>query len=338
MKRNALLPALCLLLTILSGCGSEPQSTLPVQTQPAQVQPEETTEPPTEPEPGSDLFRMELPVGFVLTDARDDRWVYSSPNAPEDPSTIVVELVAGDEEILTMSTEQYKKQLEVSATADEAVQRFRFIDLWKEKLDGFSTIVCEYNLVYSDYITHTFRYEVLGDKGNLVFTFTDATDGNEWLDLYMDSVSTILVVRSDGMGVDFSDLTLYRLDCGLRLYAQSSLVEHDAAGFTACLGNRNAIILFMADHKEANQLTGMDLEDYALLLRSTNQLDPFQTDALGNLYTTFYTTTEDGTSYFNMLFVKDIGEDFWVCQMACRAEDQEKYTPQFSLWASSITG
>ena len=338
MKRNAFLPALCLLLTILSGCGSGSQTGQPIQTQPVQTQPVETTVPPTEPEPGSELFRMELPEGFVLTDARDDRWVYSSPNAPEDPSTIVVELLAGDDDVLNMSTEQYRTQLEAITTADEAVQRFRFIDLWKENLDGFRTIACEYNLVYRNYITRTYRYEVLGDKGNLVFTFTDATDGNEWLDQYMDTVSTILVVRSDGMGVDFSDLTLYRLDCGLRLYAQSSLVEHDAAGFTACLGNRSAIILFMADHKETNQLTGMDLEDYALLLRSTNQLEPFQTDAFSNLYTTFYTTTEDGTSYFNMLFVKDTGEDFWVCQMACRAEDQEKYTQQFSLWASSITG
>lgn len=339
MKRTTLLPALCLLLAILSGCGSQPaETTQPVQTQPHQTEPVvETTQPATEPMDGTEHFRLQLPEGFVLSEESEDRWVYLSPDAPEDPSYITVELAPSQPEVLTMSASDYKKQLDVTKTGESDALRFKLIDIWTERVAGYTTVASEFNLVYADYITHAFRYEVVTDYANLILTLSDATDNNLWLTQFTSCAASLEITLSGGMSLDFTDLTLYELDCGVQLYAQPSLVEHDAAGFSACLGNRNAIILLMSDDKETNHLTGMDLEDYAQLLRTTNGLDKFQRDELDNLYTTFYTTTEDGTSYFNMLFVKDIGDHFWVCQMACTAEVQELYQSQFSLWASSIT-
>ena len=122
----------------------------------------------------------------------------------------------------------------------------------------------------------------------------------------------------------------------MEIYAEDGMELHDAPGFTACLGNRNVIILLMEDDKESNNLTTMDLNDYAKLLGQTNELEDFKTDIYGNLYTDFYSTDENGIEYYNMLCVKESQDSFWVCQIACMAEDQASYAREFSLWASSL--
>lgn len=338
MKQCRRMLALCLLLTILCGCGSDPvQTTAPAATTPAATLPPETTVPPTEPAPGSDKFRLELPEGYVLGAEQSDRYTYLSPDAPGDNSTVLVEILPLDESVLTMGTASYKKRIDVTKTEGSDALRFKLIDMWDDTVDGYKTVVSEYNLVYEDYISHIFRYEVVTDWANMIFTFTDNTDDNVWLDQFVDCVSTIrLIPNIDGLELDFSDLAIYDLDCGLRIFAQPGLREHEAEGFNDCLGNRDLIILFMADNKQTNHLTDMNLEDYAQLLRQTNDLRSFQRDLYDNLYTSFYTNDDSGAGYFNMIFLKETEEAFWVCQMACTAENQGRYEKEFPRWAASI--
>ena len=67
-----------------------------------------------------------------------------------------------------------------------------------------------------------------------------------------------------------------------------------------------------------------------------NDLKHFKWDTYGNLCTSFYSTDDNGMEYYNMICVKETEEDFWVCQMACAADDQAKYAKTFSLWAASV--
>lgn len=341
MKKFSLLLALCLMLSICSGCGSKPAETTaplsPVPTLPNMEPPVETT-PPTDPNAIDGKFTLDLPEGFEGGETENNRYEFLSPNAPEDHSSVTVELMALDESVLEMSTSEYKKRIDVTKTGKSDAKRFKLIDLWKETVDGWPAMVSEYNLVYDDYISHIYRYEIVCRSMNYVFTFDDASDGNDWLDHFEDMIDSVKLLQTEGgMDLNFSEMRQYELDCGLNLFAESGLMEMEAHGFTACLGSRSCILLFMADNKEANNLTDFTLEDYAQLLKRNNDLRSFKTDQYNNLYTTFYTNDESGTGYFNMLFVKETADAFWVCQMACVTELQGTYERDFPLWASSIT-
>lgn len=337
MKKRILLPALCLMLSILSACSKAPAETT-VPTLPPVTAPTETVPAVTEPLLGDGKFTMNLPRGFAETETSVSRWVYASPNAPEDHSSVSVELVPMEEQILSMTTAEYSQRIDVTKTGTSQAKRFKLIDLWQEEVDGFPAVVSEYNLVYDDYISHIYRYEIVCQGMNYVFTFDDASDGNDWLEHFSNMIDSVkLLYTEGGMELNFSEMTEYNLDCGLHLFAEAGLMELEAYGFQSCLGSRNCILLFLSDDKQANHLTGMRLEDYAQLLRQNNDLDTFSRDAYNNLYTSFRTTDEDGAEYYNMLFVKETEDTFWVCQMACPAVFQETYQREFPLWASSIT-
>lgn len=369
MKKISLLLALGLMLSICAGCGAKPAETTlpPVETTTAPVEtttaPPETTVPPTTEPPESVVidFAMELPEGFDASVVEENRTVYISPNAPMDLSTITVEKLEMDESVLTMTQEEFLTRFEApeetqptdeteeteetdpsessepSEPAQEYPEEVNFYSLETTEIDGWPALFCDYSLVYENRTAHVYRYEVVVNYNNYVFTFTDTTDANKWLGAYEACVPEIdLILDTEGIELDYSGLEHYTLDCGLELYAEQGLESHKVEGFTACLGNRNVIMLLMADDKQDNNLTGMTLDDYADLLRQTNDLDNFKWDTYGNLSVSFYSTDDNGISYYNVIALKETSEDFWVCQMACSADDQAEYARAFSLWASSV--
>lgn len=338
MKKFRALLALCLAVLLCTGCGSDPapETTAPIDTTPIQTEPPETTVPPTEPA-GFDntRFAITLPDGYTESPGEDNRFCFVSPE--DDHSSVEVEIIPREEGVLTMSANNYRKRIDTTKQAGSDAIRFKLIDIWSDQVDGWPCVVSEYNLVYEDYITHIFRYEIVCRYVNFIFTFTDGSDDNVWLDRFVDCVRTIGLNPTEGSsGQTYDGLTEYVLGCGLRIFAEAGLTRHGAAGFTECLGSRNTIVLLMADDKQTNHLTQMDLYGYGQLLRSTNDLGEFREDMYGNLYTSFYSASADGTEYFNMIFLKETEDAFWVCQMACTAGMQDQYEPEFPLWASSI--
>lgn len=375
MKKLSLLLALCLMLTIVSGCSGKPAETTLPQTETTTAPPETTTAPPettvpptTLPDPVVIDFTLDLPEGFEPVVVQDAITVFASPNAPMDTSTITVEKLPMDESVLTMSREEFTSRFELTPpdeptepeetgettepeeTADPAETTepeetapagptgYSLYSMAQMEIDGWPALYCDYTLSYAGYASHVYRFELVVNHNNYVFTFTDDTDSNVWLDSYEDCVLTIhMITDQEGIELDYSGLTHYALDCGLELYAEEGMEKHKAEGFTACLGSRNVIILLMADDKVSNNLTEMDIGDYADLLCQTNALEDFRTDGYRNLYTAFYSTDETGMEYYNVIFVKETENDFWVCQMACLADNQAEYAKPFALWASSIT-
>lgn len=374
MKKLSLLLALCLMLSILAGCDRKPAETTapsepstPVETTTAPTTlPTETTVPPTEPPAVVIDFSMVLPEGFEASVVEDALTVYASPNAPRDTSTVTVEKLAMNEAALAMTAAEFEAMFELAPAETEPSEttepaetaepaetteppettepqpelpsRFRLYSMTTMEVDGWPALYCDYTLTYKDYTAHCYRFEVVVNYNNYVFTFTDTTDTNVWLDQYEECVPEIdLILDTEGIELDYSGLTKYDIPGGLTVFAQEGMEHHKAEGFTGCIGNRSVIILFMADNKESNNLTDMELEDYADLLCQTNELSHFKYDTYGNLCTSFYSTDETGMEYYNMITVKETSDSFWVVQMACSAENQAQYARPFSLWASSIT-
>lgn len=374
MKKLSLLLALCLMLSICTGCGNNAgettvPTTLPPETTLPTTAPTETLPIPTDPpDPKVIDYDLTLPEGFEPWVAEENRFVFVSPLAPMDTSSITVERVERSEDILTMDVSVYTDRIDPTkipeptepaepseptettvpgetteptepeeTTAPVRPEKFLFYDHWKTQVDGWDAIACEYTLVYEDYMSHILRYEVVVNDCNYVFTFADDTNDNLWLDIYKESIESIdLILDTEGIELDYSGLTMYDLGCGLTIWAEGGMDHHDAPGFTACIGSRNVIILVMADDKEVNNLTEMTLDDYADLLCLNNDLSGFKWDTYGSLCTSFYSTDESGMEYYNMICVKETEEDFWVFQMACSSNDQAKYAKAFSLWASSV--
>lgn len=373
MKKLSLLLALCLMLSILTGCDRKPaettlptQTTAPVETTTAPTTlPTETTVPPTEPPAVVIDFDMVLPEGFEAIVVEDALTVYASPNAPMDNSTISVEKLAMNEAALTMSegefealfelapeetaptettepeeTEEPTETTEPAETAEPQPQlptAFCLYSMTQMEIDGWPALYCDYTLTYETYIAHCYRFEVVVNYNNYVFTFTDTTDTNVWLDAYEACIPEIdLILDVEGIELDYSGLVKYDIPGGVTIFAEDGMESHKAEGFTGCIGSRSVIILFMADNKESNNLTEMDLEGYADLLCQTNELSNFKWDTYGNLSTSFYSTDETGMEYYNVITVKETSDAFWVVQMACSADNQAQYARPFSLWASSV--
>ena len=371
MKNLSLLLALCLMLSILTGCAGKPLettvptgTTAPVETTTAPTTlPTETTVPPTEPPAVVIDFDMVLPEGFEAIVVEDALTVYASPNAPRDSSTITVEKLAMNEAVLLMSEDTFEAMFELAPAETEPVETsgpketeetsetteptepqpelptaILLNSMTTMEVDGWPAVYCDYSLTYGDYTAHCYRFEVVVNYNNYVFTFTDTTDTNVWLDEYENCVPEIdLILDTEGIELDYSGLLRYNIPGGLSIYAENGMEHHKAEGFTGCIGNRSVIILFMADNKESNNLTDMDLDGYADLLCQTNDLDHFKYDTYGSLCTSFYSTDETGMEYYNMITVKETTDSFWVVQMACSADNQAQYARAFSLWASSVS-
>ena len=375
MRKLSLLLALCLMLSLVTGCGTPAETTVPSTQAPETTEP--TTVPPTTmpiptdpPDPKVIDYALTLPEGFKAAVAEENYFRWVSPNRRFDASFVSVERMERDADIQSLSETMFFKRIDptqvpVNKEPEETTvptettepgetlnpeettvpteppvevpEKMITYDHHKTSVDGWPAVFCEYTLVYEEYMAHVLRYEVIANDCNYVFTFSDASDDNEWLELYKETVETIdLILDTEGIELDYTGLAMYDLGCGLNIWAETDMKNQKAPGFTACIANRNVIILLMADDKQINNLTWMQQEDYADLLCRNNDLKHFKWDTYGNLCTSFYSTDENGTEYYNMICVKETEEDFWVCQMACLAEDQAKYAKAFSLWAASI--
>ncbi len=336
MKRLSLL-VLCLALFLCTGC----QSSL-IPTEPATVpstqspQPTETVPPTTAPPPRVVDFALEAPWGYVLRVSDEYHHFYASPDAPWDRSALTVDLTARDESILTMEEDAFWAR---EGILDEDAEDLEILNFEQTLLDGWPAILSEYEYSTEDGPVHAIRYEVVADEYNYVFLYTDRSQGQYWDYHFRQSIATLaLIEQTESMERDYEGLAWTEIDDRLGMYVKDGLRPLNAPGFTACMGDQEVVVLTMADNKEEMHLTGLTLEEYAQLLCSTNDLEPFQVDAYGNLITEFTSTGESGKTYYNVLTVKQTDLDFWVVQMTCQADDQASYHREFALWASSIQG
>lgn len=325
MRKFCLFLALCLMLGSLSGCagqGETTETTLPEKTTgDAAPIPSETEEPVVI---GYDIT---LAVDFRAIVAEDDRTIYRSPNEGDD-STILIRTQPRDESVLTLDEAGFTATVADGQTCSD-------LTLETVQVDGFPALRACFTVSDGETFSDIMEYHVVASE-NYLFRFTDCTGGS-WQEGFVRSAETInLLMEDEGVELDYSDLKEFDLGCGVSICAQDTLAAHDAEGFTACLGNQNAIILVMQDKKVENNLTDMDLYDYAELVSEANDLTGFAQDHYGTLQNSFYSSDELGMKYYNLLTVYETEDSFWVFQMTCSAANQAVYALEFSRWATSI--
>lgn len=349
MKNLSLFLAVCLMLSMLSACANQANSTTASTT--AESDPSQVSATPTEIPTASAAyssvsdFSLDPPEGFTASVELESFTFLISPNAPEDTSSITVEVMPRDEAALQRTEAEFETLItggampEQTGTPDapNGAKEYSLVTMQQSDVDGWPALVCEYNLAFTGFSSHILRYEAVTPNANYVFTFTDNTEDLAWTDAFVHSAGTIhLISDEDSLIPNYSGLTRYSLGSGLSIYATDGLQPQKADGFTACIGDSNVLILLMADNKQANNLTQLDTLGYAEVLRQSNELDEFQTNSYGDLYTHFYTTDDTGAEYYNMIFLKETDEDFLVLQLTCSKEVQSLYARQFPLWASSL--
>lgn len=351
MKKICLLLAVCLMLGSFAGCAGETEeTTVPTTaatteavteatTEATQTTEPETTETtaPAETEPPIPQiigYDVALPEEFEAGEVTDERMLYLSPDAPEDGSYILVRVTPRDGTILEVDEEGFQEWNIVEREYGE-------INLELTEINEVPALHAEYTVIEEnedeeEIEVHISEYHVVGDE-NYLFRCADETEEQAWQEQFAAMLDSIqILVEDQSIQLDYSGLELYDLGCGMSLYAVPGMEPQEAPGFVACLGNRNALILVMQDDKESNALTGLTLEEYAQLVSDSNDLDEFTLDNYGSLHTSFFSTDEQGLSYYNVLTVKETGDSFWVFQMTCTANDQADYDREFALWATSI--
>lgn len=351
MKKIKLTAVFILLLCTLCACGTQadPSTASSAEATVSEVTAESAavyTPSPAAYGSGVVDFSLEPPASFTPSVEQDAFTFLVSPDAPMDTSSITVEKLSRDETALQRTEAEFQTLITGGAVPDQSQspdapggsKGYELIVMQQSDVDGWPALVCEYDMAFTGFSSHILRYEIVANNANYVFTFTDNTENHSWTDSFIRSAKTIhLILDSEEIAVDYSDLTRYNLGNGLSIFAEAGMQHHKADGFTACIGNQNAIILLMADNKQANNLTELDAEGYADVLRQNNDLDEFQMNLYGNLYTHFYSTDEAGAEYYNMLCIAETPDDFLVLQFACTKENQSLYAKRFPLWASSIT-
>ena len=327
MKKFCLFLAVCLLLSGLTGCAARSGTTEDTQTTESTELTENTVPSETE-EPVVIGYNITLDVDFPALIAADDRTIYQSPNEGDD-SSILIRTQPRDESVLSLDAESFTATLSGTRT-------YSFVTPEVIQVDGFPALFVDYIATEGETSVHIMEYHVVATD-NYLFRFTDCTEGSTWMEAFARSAETInLLMEDEGVTLDYSDLKEFDLGCGISIHAQVTLEVQHAPGFTACLGNQNAIILVMQDKKAENNLTGMSLYDYAELVSSANELDDFVQDHYGTLQTSFYSSDDLGMTYYNLLTVHETQDSFWVFQMTCSANNQATYALEFSRWATSI--
>lgn len=341
MKKICLILAACLLFGCISGCGaSTPTETTqapPPATQPS-TQPAETTEPPTsettqptEPtQPKIIGYDLSVPEGFEINTSEDDRAIYLSQE-PEDNSSILIRVQPLDESVLELDEAGFEE-------LQPLTQEYEEMSLSRVQVDSEDALFADYVVTRGGERIHIYEYIVVGSEENYLFQFSDYTQEEIWLEAFANAARSInLLMENEGIELDYSHLQHYTLPSGISLFAAEGMTEQNAPGFSGCIGSREAIILVMKDNKEENNLSGLELSDYAVLVAEANGLAPFTQDNYGNLHARFYNSDSLGMRYFNYLTVKQAQDSFWVVQMTCTADNQAKYDREFALWAASIS-
>ncbi len=339
MRRFFLLLALCLTVFASSACSILAEPTQPGPTQPvppttAATEPPTTAPPQTQPVSRVVAFELEPPWGFELSQSGEGHFFYASPDAPWDASALTVDVVDRDASILELEARDFVERPDL---LPQDARELELLAYEQTELDRWPGVLLECTFSTEDGDEHWIRYEVVTTDSNYVFLYADRSQDQYWDYHFNQSISTIdLVEQTEQLERDYSGLAWTQIDGRLGMYVKDGLRPLNAPGFTFCMGDREVVVMIMADNKAEMRLTGLSLEDYGRLLCSTNDLEPFDYDSYGNLVTVFHSVGDDGKAYYNQLVVKQTDQDFWVCQMTCQEDDQPIYQRSFGLWASSI--
>lgn len=346
---------LCALLTmsLLAGCGPKPVdpgseptvtgSTPSASDSATEPTTEPTTEPITEPATESnhyvDVFFQE-PAGFWLNGDTGD---YYSPDFPTDVSYLSMKSSEADDSVLSMTPFLYETvlKLQLASSAEDIETDAKVESITPTQIDGCEAVKIDATMSMGEVTYRLLQYVVVTEDHNYIFGFADATEDGAWQESFAATAASIDLLREgETAKADFSKLTPYFFDCGVKLYCQEGMEQEDSEDSDACM--HADVFSFFANVDQKSDLVAagfsadMTLEEYAAAAAEAYSLPTMNTDRLGNLYCT-QTEESEGQKLYYYFTVKEGTDAFSVCYFCCFEEISPMLQRNFSLWSSSIT-
>ena len=342
---------LCVLLTmsLLAGCGKKPVDTgsEPTVTGSNSSASDSTTEPSAEPttEPATesnhyvDVFFQE-PAGFWLN---GDTGIFYGPDFPTETSYLSMSTSEADTSFLNMTPFLYETalKLQLAAGSADAETDAEVESITPTQVDGCTAVKIDGSMSVDEVTYRLTQYVVMTEDQNYIFSFADATENGAWQEAFAASAASIDLLREgETAKADFSKLTPYSFDCGVKMYCQKDMEQENSEDSDACLYadlfSFFAIVDQKSDLVDAGFSADMTLEEYAAAAAEAYSLPEMTKDQLGNLYCT-QTEESDGEKLFYYFTVKEGTGAFTVCYFCCFEEVSPLLQRSFSLWSSSIT-
>ncbi len=345
----SLLLCALLMMSLLAGCGKKPvepsseptvTGSTPSASDPAtEPTAEPTTEPATESNHYVDVFFQE-PAGFWPNEDTGD---YYSPDFPTDPSYLSMKSSEPDDSVLGMTPLLYETvlKLQLASGAEDMETDASVESITPTQIDGCEAVKIDATMAMGEVTYRLLQYVVVTEDHNYIFGFADATENGDWQQAFAATAASIDLLREgETAKADFSKLTPYSFDCGVKLYCQEGMEREDSEDSDACM--HGEVFSFYANVDQKSELVAagfpanMTLEEYADAAAEAYSLPMMNRDRLGNLYCTLTEESEGETLYYYFT-VKEGANAFSVCYFCCYAEVSSLLQRSFSLWSSSIT-
>lgn len=345
----SLLLCALLMMSLLAGCGKKPAEpgseptvtpSAPSASDPA-TEPtvEPSTQPPTESNHFVDVFFQE-PAGFWPNGDTGD---YYSPDFPTDPSYLSMKSSEADDSVLSMTPLLYKAvlKLQLASGAEDMETDADVESITPTQIDGCEAVKIDATMSMGEVTYRLLQYVVVTEDHNYIFGFADATENGDWQEAFAATAASIDLLREgETAKADFSKLTPYSFDCGVKLYCQEGMEQEDSEDSDVCM--YADVFSFFANVDQKSDLVAagfpanMTLEEYAAAAAEAYSLPEMTKDRLGNLCCTL-TEESDGETLYYYFTVKEGANAFSVCYFCCYEEVSSLLQRNFSLWSSSIT-
>ena len=133
------------------------------------------------------------------------------------------------------------------------------------------------------------------------------------------------------------ELERYELDNGATLTAVEGLEVYSIGERDYALENRDLIMILVEENKQAYGLEDMTLYEYGDLLMTSSGLEArYADDSYGNVAAGYYTEL-DGDEYYCYGVIRETNTSFWYFDIYCAADAMERYQADLPLWCGSLT-
>lgn len=189
---------------------------------------------------------------------------------------------------------------------------------------------------------HVLERTVMAGGTAYCVRFVDDSGKDARMPTFVRSGDAIHIRREDETEeVDTTKLVLYGKGDGLTICMMRGMKTQRSKDYTMfCFGDDCALYVTresFADYAAlGTDAAAMTLAEYGELIQRTNGMsEPFSPDAYGNLSST-YTSDVNGRVFLYYATVRKGTDACWLIHLACPAELQSGYLPQFAFWANTI--
>ena len=339
-KRIALALALALVLT-LAACGGAPAetpapATTAPTTAPTTVPTEAPTTAPTEPpmDPIANFY-FDEPDGFTVLTAAENMQILAGPDGDGSSITVMILEMAMPMDFSDVTQENFAET--VGIAGDEGTTP-TLHSVQNMEIDGYPGCLMDYTMTSGGITARYSTYYVTDGRKTISFIFADASADGKWAEAYAAAAASFnMLVEGEFVPADTSDLELYDLGCGLSMYAAPGMELVQVDGFCAVLADATSTIMVSQDSKEEYGLYGLTAEDYASLYVDGETITGFETDACGNVATSFLSQGDDGVTYFYYTAAKNTADNFYLFQIACTQENALAMAGEYAQWCATVT-